>query len=257
MDGKAPGPLKPRLLALVAQGQVEQQAFIAQLSDTERAAIGAPDAWAAKDHIAHNVAWIADAAREIAASARGETPTPTPSITVFNPRVFAEQQHQSWDAILADAEQADAALRAALEACSEADLSDSARFPWREGLPLWTTALVSGYEHPAEHYAQFYLETGNVERAKSVREEAIETACRFIGETEEFGYMVYNLGCFYANIGQPNLALAAIRASFASAPSLREGIREDPELVSLRDDPAFQALVAETVDATGGGTSND
>jgi hypothetical protein len=244
MDGKAPGPLKSRLLALVAQGQLEQQAFIEQLSDAERAAIGAPDAWAAKDHIAHNTAWKVDAAREIVATAHGEA-YPTPSTTVFNPRVFAKQQHQSWAAILADIEQADGALRAALEACSEADLSDPARFPLREGLPLWTTALVSGYEHPAEHYAQYYLESGDVERASIVREGAIETARRFIGDTQEFGYMVYNLGCFYANIGRPGLAVAAIRESFAAAPELREGIREDPELESLHDDPGFQELLAD------------
>src|SRR5438270_13611151 len=114
MDGKAPGPLKPRLLALVAQGQAEQQVFIEKLSDAERAALGAPDAWAAKDHVAHNAAWKADAAREIASAARGESPAgrANPSITEFNPRVFAEQQHQPWDAILAGAERADAALRA-------------------------------------------------------------------------------------------------------------------------------------------------
>src|SRR5438874_3683655 len=141
MDGKAPRQLKPQLLALVAQGQAEQQDFIAQLSATERAGLGAPDAWAAKDHIAHNAAWKANAARVIAAAVRGETPAPSPSITVFNPRVFAEQQHQSWDAILTDLAQADVALRTALEACSEADLGDPARFPWRKGWPLWTTAL--------------------------------------------------------------------------------------------------------------------
>lgn len=249
MDGKAPRPLKRMALALVAQGQAEQQTFIAQLSATERAAIGAPDAWAAKDHIAHITAWKVDSAQEIAATARGETPPPTPSITVVNPRVFAEQQHQSWDAILAGAEQAGAVLRAAVEACNEADLSDPARFPFRKGLPLWTTAFVSGYEHPAEHYAQFYLESGDVARARSVREEAIETARRFIGDTEEFSYMVYNLGCFYANIAQPDLAIATLRESFAGAPSLREGIQEDPELVSLRDNPDFQALIAELADA--------
>src|SRR5437867_11058288 len=98
----ASGPLKRRALARVAQGQARQQAFIAQLSDTERAAIGEPDAWAAKDHIAHNAAWKADAAREIAAAivaaVRGETPETTPSITVVNPRAFAAYQHQSWDA---------------------------------------------------------------------------------------------------------------------------------------------------------------
>jgi hypothetical protein len=44
MDSIASGPLKPRLPALFAQSQAEQQAFIAQLSDAERAALGAPDA---------------------------------------------------------------------------------------------------------------------------------------------------------------------------------------------------------------------
>jgi hypothetical protein len=40
MDNLAPGPLKPRLPARVAQGQAEQQAFIAQFSDAQRAAVG-------------------------------------------------------------------------------------------------------------------------------------------------------------------------------------------------------------------------
>src|SRR5262245_40520623 len=92
MDGKTPGTLKPRILALVEKGVAEQQAFIEKLSASERAAIGEPDAWAAKDHIAHNTAWKADAALEIAATARGEAYRPE-STTVFNPRVFAEQEH--------------------------------------------------------------------------------------------------------------------------------------------------------------------
>lgn len=249
MDSKAPGPLKPRLLALVAQGHAEQQAFIAQLSAAEREALGAPDAWAAKDHIAHNAAWIADAARVISTAARGETPEPSPDYTEFNPRVFAAQQRQSWDVILADAAQADASLNAALEACSEDDLSDPERFLWRKGHPLGFEAFVSGYEHPVEHYGQFYLERGDVARARAVRQEAVETARRFMGETEAYGFMVYNLGRFNANIGQPDLALAALREALASVPRLREWSREDPELMSLRDDPTFQALVAELADA--------
>src|SRR5437762_2731621 len=128
MDGMSPGPLKPWILALIAQGRAREQEFIAQLSDAERAAIGEPNAWAAKDHIAHNAAWKADAARVIDAAWRGETPEPSPDETEFNPRVFAAQQHQSWDAVLASAAAADASLRAALEACSEADLTDPARF---------------------------------------------------------------------------------------------------------------------------------
>jgi len=245
-DGKvtgsaAQGPLKPRLLALLAQGRAEQKAFIEKLSAAERAVIGAPEAWAAKDHVAHNAAWKADAAREISATLRGDAYIPE-STTTFNPRVFAEQQHQSWEAILVDTQRADEALHTAVEGSSEAGLTDAEPFPWREGVPLWCTALVSGYEHPAEHYAQFYLASGDVSNARSVREKVVETARRYLGETEQFGYIVYNLGCFYAGIGQSDLAVAALREAFAHVPQLRDGIKEDPELASLRDEPAFQAL---------------
>jgi tetratricopeptide (TPR) repeat protein len=255
MDNMGSGPLKARLLALVEQGLVEQQEFIAHLSDAERAAIGKPDAWSAKDHIAHNTAWKADATMEFATTVHGEVHT-VESITVFNPRVFAEQQYRPWDAVLADMEEADSALRAAIEACSEADLSDPARFPWRGGFPLWTTALVSAYEHPAEHYAQFYLDSGDVARASTARQQVIDNARRLIGEKGEFGYIVYNLGCFYAQTGQRGLALAALREAFAGAPGLREGAPNDPELAPLHGDPAFQALVAESMHAHEGSSAS-
>jgi hypothetical protein len=237
----------------MAQGQAEQQAFIAQLSDAQRTAIGKPDAWSAKDHVAHNTAWIADAAREIAATVRGEAYA-AESTTVFNPRVFGEQQHRAWDAILADTEQADAALRGAIEACSEADLSEPDRFPWRGGFPLWATALVSGYEHPAEHYAQFYVESGDVGRASAARKQVVDTARRLVGERKEFGYIVYNLASFYAQTGQIGPALAALREAFASMPSLREESREDDQLSSLHDDPTFLALVGDSPEM---GTSHE
>jgi tetratricopeptide (TPR) repeat protein len=249
MDSTTPGPLKPRLLALMAAGQAQQQAFIAQLGAAERAAQGAPAAWAAKDHLAHLAAWRADAARVIAATARGEIPAPSPDETEFNPRVFAAQQHQSWEAILADLAAADAALSAALEACSEADLSDPARFPWREGSPLWYKAFVSGYDHPVEHFQQFYLEAGDVARAGAVYQEAVETARRLIGETDPYGWMVYKLGCFYASIDQPDRALPLLREGLAREPRLREWMAEDSALAALHADPAFQALLAEAAGA--------
>jgi tetratricopeptide (TPR) repeat protein len=244
MNSTASGPIKPRLLALVAQGRAEQQAFIEGLTEEERAAVGTAERWSAKDHLAHNAAWKVDSARLIATTVRGEA-YPGESSTTFNPRVFAERQHQSWDAVLADIEQADDALRTTIEGCSEEELSDAERFPWRGKYALWTRPFVSGYEHPIEHYSQFYLEWGNVERACAIREAALETARRHIGDKVEFGYMVYNLGCFYALIQQPAPAIAAIRESFAYLPEVRGEVTEDPELAPLREDPMFQAFVAE------------
>ncbi|MEO5951608.1 MAG: DinB family protein [Chloroflexia bacterium] len=250
MDNKANDLIKPKVLALVAQGEKEQREFIAQLSEAERAAIGAPNAWAAKDHIAHNTAWIADAARVIGAATRGETPEPSPEDAEYNPQVFAAKQHQPWEEIVAEAEQANEAARAAIEACSEEDLSERGRFEWRKGRPLWYEAYSSIYEHPAEHWAQYYLETGDVKRAQAVRQAAVDTARTLIEVTDPFGFMVYNLGAFYAKTGEPDLAFASIREALERVPRLREWSREDPDLESLRDKPDFQALVADPAEAS-------
>jgi hypothetical protein len=245
MDNQAPQPLKPLLISLLAEGKAAQQAFIEQLSDTERAESGTPDLWSAKDHVAHNSAWIADTARIVAAAAQGETPEPIPSITVFNPQVFADQQHMPWGAVMSDLTKADTALREATAACSEAVLLDPALFPWLDGQPIWTRVFVDGYEHLFEHFGQFYLERGDVARATSWRLAAIEPARPLVGDTEAFGYLLYNLGCFYAETGQPGPAVAAIRASFASVPDMRKEVAEEPALVPIHNEPAFQELLAE------------
>jgi hypothetical protein len=113
---------------------------------------------------------------------------------------------------------------------------------------------VSGYEHPIEHYGQFYLEAGDAARAQAVREAAMATARQFIGETAAYGFMVYNLGCFYVKIGRAGRSLPALGEALARVPRLRAWIRDDPERAALHAAPAFQALVA---DAGEGGTAND
>lgn len=55
--------------------------------------------------------------------------------------------------------------------------------------------------------------------------------------------MAYNVACCYAQVGHPALALDAMCEALDRLPHLKERCREDPELLSLRDDPAFQALL--------------
>jgi hypothetical protein len=80
---------------------------------------------------------------------------------------------------------------------------------------------VSGYEHPIEHYGQFYLEAGDAARAQAVREAAMATARQFIGETAAYGFMVYNLGCFYVKIGRAGRSLPALGEALARVPPAR------------------------------------
>ncbi len=48
---------KPVLLDLLRQAQMSQNTFIQELSPSERAALGTPELWAAKDHVAHMTFW--------------------------------------------------------------------------------------------------------------------------------------------------------------------------------------------------------
>jgi len=49
--------MQAKLIAVVERGQADQAALVAQLSDAEKAAVGEPDHWAVKDHIAHLNFW--------------------------------------------------------------------------------------------------------------------------------------------------------------------------------------------------------
>lgn len=250
MDNTTQGAIKPQVLALMAEGRAQQEKFIEQLSEAERAAVGEPDAWVAKDHIAHNAAWIFDAVRQIDAAMKGETPEPSPEDVDYNPVIFAARQHKSWDEVIAYANEANEALQASLEACSEEDLADPGRFEWRKGRPLWYEASMSGYEHPAEHFAQFYRESGDLARAKAAREAEVEMARKIVPGSKPYGFMTYNVGAFYAQIGEPDKALASMREVLEMLPSLRGWAKEDPDLASLHDNPEFQALVAEPAEAS-------
>jgi mannose-6-phosphate isomerase-like protein (cupin superfamily) len=54
---------------------------------------------------------------------------------------------------------------------------------------------------------------------------------------------LYNLACCEALLGRNDDAIAHLRVAFEGRPSLRDIASEDTDLDSLRDEPAFQALL--------------
>jgi tetratricopeptide (TPR) repeat protein len=213
------------------------------LSDDERAATGEIAHWSAKDNIAHMAFWIGETNAVFAAVRRGEEPLASEDIfQPINERVFAEWQARPWDETLAAAQTAYAQLIADVEQASEAELTDAERFPSRKGQPLSSSALGSGIGHPAEHYAQYYLEHGAPDRAIAAQEHVVVAIRDIFGPSEALGDAYYNLGCYYAKHGQPAAAIDMVRQSFPLHPWLIGWSRQDSDLDPLRDLPAFQAL---------------
>jgi len=235
---------KTQLLDILKEAQAQFRAFADGLTGDERAAIGEATRWSAKDNLAHMAYWI-DHLNEVFAALRNgsELPAENENFQPINERVFAEWRERPWDEVVARGQQAYAQLAANVEACSEEELTNAARTPQILDGPLFRRVIGAAVSHPYEHYGQFYLEHGKPELALAMEERNLSTTRDIFGPSSEvFGDMLYNAGCFYAKNGQANAAIDAMRQAFPLHPWLIEWSKQDSDLDSLRDLPAFQAL---------------
>jgi serine/threonine protein kinase/Flp pilus assembly protein TadD len=76
------------------------------------------------------------------------------------------------------------------------------------------------------------------------RERALAWAGRVDQMAPEEPVHYYNLGCFYANIGDYDRALAALEKFGATGRGFRDWMEHDSDLDPLRENPRFQALMA-------------
>ena len=235
-------PVKPRLLDLLGRCRAIEQAFIAQLSEAERAASGTPEHWAVKDHLVHVTFWRQETVDRLTKTARGETPNVIEDFQPFNEQTFERERLTPWAQVMAETEQAHEDLSAAVQGSADADLTDPDRVPWRKGEPLWWMVLGNGFEHPHEHYAALRVERGDLAGATAMQRDMVATIEALFPDTERPALALYNLGCFFAKTGRPAEAIEALRESLRRAPQLVEWSKQDGDLDSLRDAPAFQAI---------------
>jgi len=226
---------KPILLNLLHQAQLDQNAFLQELSDAERTAIGTPEHWSAKDHIAHMTFWRQRLALMLTAILRQEAPPQAENFELLNPVIFEEQRNRSWPDILSESEQAYARLITLTDQLTEEDLTAFNRFDWiPNGEPLYTAFMGNCYEHTQNHLAQYYADRDDLERALETYEvwagRVLETGVPEILQ----GYVLYNLACFYATHSRIEKASAPLQQAFALYPHTREFALTDPDLVALR-----------------------
>jgi tetratricopeptide (TPR) repeat protein len=234
-------PLKTIVLDLLQQSHRASAAFVQALDETERTAIGTPELWSAKDHLAHMTFCLHQnlIGKVTAILQQQEVPPREASVDQMNARVFAEQQLRPWSEIHANFEHVYAELIQLAERLSEADLMDSNRFSAiTEGRPLYAAFFGNGYEHLQEHLMQYYSDRKDLSRAIQVREQCANRVLQ--AEVPEWvkGWFLYNLACFYAQQNQLEQAAARLQEAVSFAPGLKERSQSDPDLVALRDHSA-------------------
>lgn len=222
--------------------------LIDALSDAERTAIGEPDRWSAKDHLAHLNFWRQRALEQMVAAERGdEVPASTGDDEVqrLNAHIFAAQHRTPWDDIVSESERLFGVAADQIDRLSPTQLTAARMDIGGEERMLLEDVLGGFFLHPADHYAQLYRQRGDTERADWQRIDAAETIGAFFGQSSAlYGNELYNLGCYWALTERPERALDAVRQAFVLNPALIAWSRQDSDLDSLRDLPTFQALLA-------------
>ena len=233
-------PLKTIALDLLQQGHLDEEACLQELGEAERTAIGTPERWSAKDHMAHRTFWHQDLIGKVTAILQHqEVPPSTQDDDRINAMVFEEYKLHSWSALHAESERISAQLITLAEHLSEEDLTDSHRFASiTGGSPLYTAFLGSCYEHDQEHLAQYYLDWNALPQAIQIRERCANRVLQAEVPQWVKGWFLYNLACFYAQQNQLEQAAARLQEAVAFAPRLKERSQSDPDLVALRDHSA-------------------
>ena len=73
-------------------------------------------------------------------------------------------------------------------------------------------------------------------------ESVIDQACETL-EATDYATPLYNLACCEALTGRKEAAIGHLRLAFERRPSLRDVAKQDTDLDSLREEPAFRELV--------------
>lgn len=241
-DETAHTDARAALISLVELSQAREEAFRAELSQTERNLVGTAEQWAPKEVIAHLGYWKHRQVARIEAMARGEEPAEGPDWGQLNTETWPDHARLTWDESVARSDQATRELIGALQRLPRetfANLDDQAS---HVNLLIDTT-LGNSLGHLAEHMANHYRSLGDTARATQTQQEAVQAIIAAnLGPSHE-GSARYNLACYYALHGQASDAIDELRVAFAKRPDLIPWARQDHDLDSLRGEPAYQALI--------------
>ena len=228
-------PFKPILLDLLHQAHRDQDAFLQELNNAERAAIGTPEHWSAKDHVAHMTFWRQRLVLKLQAIIQKAPQLESENFEELNPVIFEEQRYRPWPDILSESDHVYAELITLSDQLTEEDLTSFNRFAWIPNKePLYTAFMGNWYEHTQQHLAQYYLDRHDLPQAIRTYEVWVRRVVE--AEVPEVlkGIVLYNLACFYATHTQLEKASATLQQSLLLAPHLKEWSLSDPDLVVLR-----------------------
>jgi hypothetical protein len=237
--------MKEKLIELVRRTQQEQRTFADKLTDQERAQVGTPEQWSAKDVVAHIYSWVNSTMERHAIAMRGETPPDLPDDDQQNAIFFEAHRHKSWEELQREIDEICDREIAWIQAMRDNDLTDPNQTTWHGGRPMWNRIASNNGTHALIHLAEWHTKHGRQSYALQMHENFAPLLLSLDDSPDWRGVTIYNLACYHALAGDKEQALSKLAESLRLRPDLTDWSKQDPDLASLRDDPAYAALYAQ------------
>lgn len=232
--------MKDQVLELIIYAQSVHRAFMDGLSDERRNDPGTWERWSAKDNVAHANFYLNRGIERTEKSLRGEEVEPSGELEETNKRIFNDHHTDSWEQVRADSERIFARLVALITTLSAEQLTQDGLFAWARG-SLGGSFISNALVHPTEHFTTYQIQHGDLEKAVALNQQVVEQL-KINGNLFPYGYTIYNLACTYVKASLPDKALELLPEALALQPDLKDWSQQDPDLISLRDLPAFRQL---------------
>jgi hypothetical protein len=230
-----------QLIDVLTWTQEEQRRWLTGLSAAEQEAAGQPDAWAARDLVAHFAEWDEVMRQILIAAVEGREPPALPDDDEINAVFFERNRGLSWAEVADKANNASEGLLAQVRAMPAEVLAAPSR---SGGRPLRLAMMFANIDHKLRHMGENLIARGERDAAEALMVEGTRRMALMDDSPRYRGTLHYNLACAYALHGRREGALDTLREALALRPDLAEYAGQDADFVSSRDDPNFRALVS-------------
>ena len=232
---------KALLMDLLKQEHDEEKWFYDGLSQAERNKHGRVADWSPKDLLAHCSYWKQARVADIQRVMDGGTVTRINDFDHENARIFEQFSDQSWQEVMAYAEEADGALAGQVEKMNEADLE----LEWLDERQIWRIVVGYGYSHPLSHISEHYQQKGDMKRAAELIGMLGKPLAALDDSPAWIGIVHYNTACNYSVLGDKEEAIKALGEALVLEPNLIERSKQDPDLEAIRGEAGYQALYSD------------
>jgi uncharacterized damage-inducible protein DinB len=149
---------KQEFLNRMQEAQDQLEAKLAGLSDEQLTQRPAPDAWSLRDTLQHLTYWEQYMLNIVRRAVEANEPpqwVTNEEETAINAQLLVEANQRPPQDVLADFRRSSQEVKALVESLPEDVLTDSNRFAWLKGQPLWTYIANESFgEHREEHLHQ-------------------------------------------------------------------------------------------------------